>query len=567
MGRKTPKRTLLRRCIAVAIGGAVMAAAVPAAEAATFTVTRTDDPTPNGCAPGDCSLREAVIAANAAGTHEIRLTSGSTYTLSIPGDANPTDGDLNASGSMRIVATGALPASIDGNSGVTGNRVMAVGGLANVTLENIAIGGGKALLGGDNVARGGGVLVGAGGSFTMLGGEIGGNSATRDAPQNGLGGGIYSAGTTTLDNVLIDNNSANGTGALGGGVYVAGGTTTITNSSLRSNSGLFGGALAGDGGTTNVLNTTISRNNAGAVGGALFAINGPEFNLHNVNVDRNRAGDSAGGIRARDATVRLRNTTVTANEAPVAGGISVQDDTGGDDGSIRLANSLIAGNTGGGSPDCLDQTGGQVTSSGYNLIGDMGAGGCSLLAQPGDQFGNTGPGVPTIDARLDSPKPNGGPPVYDRGGNPELFITNGLLPGSPAINAGAPAAVQTPVPCGATDARGVPRSLGGRCDTGAYELVKCQRAVVNRVGTDGADGSKAPNLQPTDNRDGYLGLGGNDKFRGGGGKDGLCGGAGKDKLRGDAGGDRLEGGPGRDVCIGGPGKDKARGCEVTRSIP
>ncbi len=35
------------------------------AHAETFTVTRTDDPLPNGCLPGDCSLREAMEAAAA----------------------------------------------------------------------------------------------------------------------------------------------------------------------------------------------------------------------------------------------------------------------------------------------------------------------------------------------------------------------------------------------------------------------------------------------------------------------------------------------------------------------
>ena len=38
----------------------------PTAHAASFTVTRTDDPAPDGCTPGDCSLREAIIDANAA---------------------------------------------------------------------------------------------------------------------------------------------------------------------------------------------------------------------------------------------------------------------------------------------------------------------------------------------------------------------------------------------------------------------------------------------------------------------------------------------------------------------
>jgi len=35
------------------------------ARATTFTVTRTDDPSPDDCLPGDCSLREATLAANA----------------------------------------------------------------------------------------------------------------------------------------------------------------------------------------------------------------------------------------------------------------------------------------------------------------------------------------------------------------------------------------------------------------------------------------------------------------------------------------------------------------------
>jgi len=50
---------------------------VTAKTATTFTVTRTDDPVPNGCLPTDCSLREAVIAANAgSGGDAIALPAG-----------------------------------------------------------------------------------------------------------------------------------------------------------------------------------------------------------------------------------------------------------------------------------------------------------------------------------------------------------------------------------------------------------------------------------------------------------------------------------------------------------
>ena len=37
----------------------------PSLAGTTFTVTRFDDPGPGPCQPGDCSLREAVMAANA----------------------------------------------------------------------------------------------------------------------------------------------------------------------------------------------------------------------------------------------------------------------------------------------------------------------------------------------------------------------------------------------------------------------------------------------------------------------------------------------------------------------
>lgn len=49
----------------------------PTCEAASFQVTRFDDPVPDGCAVDDCSLREAVLAANALpGADTVRLWSG-----------------------------------------------------------------------------------------------------------------------------------------------------------------------------------------------------------------------------------------------------------------------------------------------------------------------------------------------------------------------------------------------------------------------------------------------------------------------------------------------------------
>src|SRR3989304_4016322 len=77
--------TLARAAFVTLLLGVALLAPSSPAMAATFTVTRTDDPPPNGCAPADCSLREAIIAANdAVGADTITLTAGA-YNLTIAG--------------------------------------------------------------------------------------------------------------------------------------------------------------------------------------------------------------------------------------------------------------------------------------------------------------------------------------------------------------------------------------------------------------------------------------------------------------------------------------------------
>jgi hypothetical protein len=66
------------------VGLALLVCACVDAHADTFVVTRQDDPAPNGCNPGDCSLREEVIAANSnnpLGPRDIIQLAGLTYTL------------------------------------------------------------------------------------------------------------------------------------------------------------------------------------------------------------------------------------------------------------------------------------------------------------------------------------------------------------------------------------------------------------------------------------------------------------------------------------------------------
>ena len=65
-----------RRWVIGVVGLALLMLAPSVAKAATFTVTTTTDPVPGGCSPGDCSLREAVLAANlTAAPDKIKLPS------------------------------------------------------------------------------------------------------------------------------------------------------------------------------------------------------------------------------------------------------------------------------------------------------------------------------------------------------------------------------------------------------------------------------------------------------------------------------------------------------------
>jgi len=85
--------------------------------AATFQVTRLDDPVPDTCLPADCSLREAVLAANALpGRDIIRLGPG-IHRLEQPGideDAGLT-GDIDITDDLDLLGEGSELSAIDPN--------------------------------------------------------------------------------------------------------------------------------------------------------------------------------------------------------------------------------------------------------------------------------------------------------------------------------------------------------------------------------------------------------------------------------------------------------------------
>jgi len=114
-------------------GVGVAVAAVPDARAANFTVTKTAD-TADGICDADCSLREAIIAANAGPGADIITLPAGTYTLTIAG-ANEDDaatGDLDIKGDLMINGATGATTIIDGGAI---DRVFQVIGAVTVTLN------------------------------------------------------------------------------------------------------------------------------------------------------------------------------------------------------------------------------------------------------------------------------------------------------------------------------------------------------------------------------------------------------------------------------------------------
>ncbi|HEU5424191.1 MAG TPA: choice-of-anchor Q domain-containing protein, partial [Nitrolancea sp.] len=189
-------------------------------------------------------------------------------------------------------------------------------------------------------------------------------------------------------------------------------------------------------------------------GGGLYAVRTSIATITNSTISDNTAATDGGGIFNASAmaaiqnTITLVNVTITANSAGRNSG-------GLDNFAVAsIFNTVVAGNTAAASsPDCLNASGHEITSQGYNLIGIID--GCVIT---GTTTGNqTGTLAAPLDPKLSPLGFYGGPtpthrqllhsPLIDRGGN---------------------------TGCPATDQRGVKRPGQGTgqaiCDIGAVEL-------------------------------------------------------------------------------------------------
>ena len=263
---------------------------------------------------------------------------------------------------------------------------------------------------------------------------------------------VHNASTAydvTIENLTLLGGDVNATNYNNGGTLLSSGAILkLKNLVAREGRALYGGnlfisAAPGRIATLDAVSVLdgIAQNGSG---GGIY-INDATTNVAQASQFNNvtLSGSTGFGLRS-DGSLRLLNTTITNNHG---GGIYVPQVAGG---RIWVANSIVAGNAGHDAlPNDLQCVGSSGTygSAFWSLIGAK-APGCSTQGEIGLIGG---------DPRLS--------PAFDFGAG---IPVHALLPGSPAIGAGKPEQNNASTDCRALDARGVSRS-GTYCDLGAYE--------------------------------------------------------------------------------------------------
>jgi Bacterial Ig-like domain (group 2) len=249
--------------------------------------------------------------------------------------------------------------------------------------------------------------------------------------------------TVSLNGLTFRNGKS---AAAGGAIFNDQGNLTVTNSTFLNNSAVTGGgAIENAGGTLAVTNSTFFNN---SVTGTSVATGGA--------IDNNAFSKAT----ITSSTLSGNKVSSTAASSSAGGGIFT---FAGAANGLTLAGNIVAGNTGGncGGTDVASASP-AVTSGGRNVIGVSASGACgqdfTLSGGSGDKVGSAGT---PLDAKLGD--------LGSYGGKTQTIP---LLPGSPAIDAGACASGVT------TDQRGIARPQGGSCDAGAFESQGVQTLAV-----------------------------------------------------------------------------------------
>jgi CSLREA domain-containing protein len=463
-----------------------------------FVVTKTADTNDGLCTAEDCSLREAVVMANACPGHQTIQLPPDGYHLTRSGaneDAADT-GDLDITDDLTINGIGAPsvhgeeedrvfeifePAEVELNlliivegreqlgAGIRNHSVLTVNDSAINFNEAVVPEGGVGLSAGgglhndqgavanfnsvqfiENMADlGGGVHNFAVASFTMNGGQFAGNNAGQH------GGALWNnfEADAELNDVNFFQSEAGGNG---GAIYNDGHLEMSLNPFEQSIAdGNGGGLYNGPDGEAFLYEAWFTNNNA-ELGGGVF--NAGLLHLYQSGLNNNTAFGGFGGGAYNDgalAALLLQNTTVSANviiPTGSAGGSGIYN--GGGDLSINFVSMALN------SDDGIYNDGGHGTIE-NTILASHSAGNCA-----GDPLSSNGYNLEDADDcgfTESSDLVDTMPLIAFLAMNGGNSLNHALLPGSPALDSA------TPDTCIPVDQRGVARPIGAQCDRGSYE--------------------------------------------------------------------------------------------------
>jgi CSLREA domain-containing protein len=506
--------------VALAVSGAVFTGRVLAGPCADpiLVVNKVADKNDGLCSTDDCSLREAVVTANACPDMQAIQIPAGTYVLTRTGageDAAST-GDLDLTDQVSLIGTD--HPIIDGNGkdrvfdalpaarkveivGVTiqNGHAESGGGIRNQTdmiLYNVTIqdntastsvagvpanGGGilsegdnnldmhSVLVNGNRADYGAGVMVLANGTNSPI---FVFDSATKDLARitnntaTDSGGGLWldSGVTASLDMFEVSKNILVGVpgippgGNQGAGIYNAGSLTLTRGKILGNYGGIYGGGIYNAPAASVTAQNLYLAMNVTRMGGGLY--NAGRALVYQSGFDTNEANRGMGGAiynfqsAAGRATMILENVTLSGNIGMLGGGGIYNEG-----GSLKINLSTIAYNNGEGIHNHL---GGRATFRNSILAGHP-AGNCAG-ALPTSSGYNIDDGFScgfsaAGDLVSTSPMLMG---LADNGG---WSLTHALSDRSPAID------TADNLNCSPQDEREVARPQGFGCDRGAYEYV------------------------------------------------------------------------------------------------
>lgn len=313
-----------------------------------------DDASATGCTilPNDCSLRGAIITANANVGADTIIFNASTNGTPIMLTTGPADnefaltGATQASGDLDILDHLTITGNGSANTVINGNDLDRVIDINNINSLNTR----KAL----NV-----VIEGV----TITNGDAKSVQVDPGPPAqffNHNGGGIRFDGTQvastlrgslTVRNSVISNNVA---AATGGGIQAINGSLTVENCTVSGNSSTnsSGGGIIYNAGVTvgartlNITGSTISGNSAPAAiigsGGGISLAGLATMTIEQNTISNNTAGANGGGLNGAvsAATIEIvRKNKFTGNSANQGGAVFKSN------GAMTFELNLVVGNS------------------------------------------------------------------------------------------------------------------------------------------------------------------------------------------------------------------------------